>query len=193
MESLNVKANHGLGDEGVVALLKSASSHRKLKFLSLVDTGLTRASASPVSALLQDSTALRQLELKGNSFDCEGVEQIAEGLGKNRGLKELHLAGNPISNKGAKALSKAVQRNRALEEVNIKACYVDDEDTALELKYALRSNQGVPNYQIEVERREEMLANAKRRALASEKASADDANAPVKKEEEDQEEERKGG
>jgi len=164
LESLNVKANHDLGDEGVSALLKAAGSHSKLKFLSLVDTGLTHTSAPLVSALLGENSALQILELKGNSFDCQGVEHIAEGLGKNSGLKELHLAGNPISNAGATALAKAIKKNGNLEEVNIKACYVDDEETLMEMKYSLRKNQGIPDYQIELERKEETLANAKRRA-----------------------------
>jgi Ran GTPase-activating protein (RanGAP) involved in mRNA processing and transport len=94
-----------LGDKGVAHLAAGPlKSHPALEHVSLAYNRLNAAAAKSLAQMLAVNTALRYLDICGNSIGAEGALALVDGLKKNKGnLTRIGVAQNEIQLAGAKA------------------------------------------------------------------------------------------
>lgn len=135
-----------LGDEGVASLAKSLnSSQTSLKklhlpgnnigkrgvlaiknylqdtstVLDLHDNSLSTEAASVLSDMLvTDKTALRYLDLSGNTLGDEGCMALT-ALANNAKLEQLYLLDCDLSNKSCEIFARVLRKNRTLKRLNL--------------------------------------------------------------------------
>jgi len=93
-----------------------------------------------VGVAVANSKLLRNLNLRYNYIDDEGLDVLTSALMHSSMLQTLSLAGNPITTRGWKALSTLLTTpNSSLEELDISHTNLDD-DGALIFASALANN-----------------------------------------------------
>mmetsp|Transcript_77407 Transcript_77407/g.215151 ORF Transcript_77407/g.215151 Transcript_77407/m.215151 type:complete len:318 (+) Transcript_77407:87-1040(+) len=96
-----------LGDKGIEPLCTGPMrQHPTLEHLSLTYNRLEAPCVTYLSDMLSHNTALRYLDLSGNSLGPSGAEALVQGLKANkRKLEKLSVAQNVIRLPGARALA----------------------------------------------------------------------------------------
>ncbi|KAG5488846.1 hypothetical protein JIQ42_00463 [Leishmania sp. Namibia] len=118
-------ASMNLGSEGLKRLHLAATRGEPLpKVIDLNGSTnayqLTDAEVIVLAGLLQDSSAVKSLNLGSNNFSDEGCIAIAEVLRANHTLEALSLAGNAIGANGGEALYFALKINPQLKYLGLE-------------------------------------------------------------------------
>ena len=109
-----------------------------MKSLELSENSINADGCRELAKLLQgEDDTLRELDLKDNAIDDEGVEILTNALQNNTSLKTLDLKGNGISSRGKMMLLKLVndissieatlQSNHTLRNIYIVPFLQDDQ------------------------------------------------------------------
>jgi len=73
-------------------------------------------------------TAISELNISGCLIGYKQMEELAEGLYRNRSIKTLHLDDNDLSAKGLRALALCVQQNEAIKIITVQETQIDTQD-----------------------------------------------------------------
>ena len=118
MEEFAFQGNN-LGTHGIITVVKSLSTIRKLKLINLDNTCLTEEAADVIALAISSNQNLEQLYL-GNSKLCSGGIKIAKALKTLCKLKILDLNDSYMSADVADELALAIEHNSALEDLRLK-------------------------------------------------------------------------
>jgi hypothetical protein len=114
LTQLDLSHNHIL-EAGLLALLKVAAQHPRLRHLYFARVGLTRDVAPSVARLLSSSSTLLTLDLSWGLLGERGALKVAKGLiGGLCCLTSLNLRNNDIGQEGASAIAQALRGNSSL-------------------------------------------------------------------------------
>ncbi|KAL7452423.1 hypothetical protein ACHAWC_004138 [Mediolabrus comicus] len=126
LDNLSLSSNN-IGDEGVVALVKSFSQNPSLRILSLSlvhNTSITENGMRAISQLLQSQKcSLDNLNLGGINIRGEGMKFLSCGLFGNKSLVSLRLSHwneeMSIDNDDIRVLTAGLKRNSHLRELDL--------------------------------------------------------------------------
>merc|ERR1712048_277412 len=132
-----------LGDEGVRPLCQGPMKvHPALEHLSLTYNRLEAPSVAYLNEMLAANTALKYLDLSGNSLGPDGAEALVKGLKANKGnLEKLSLAQNQIRHSGCKVMTEFFM---STEGKNIEFCDLRHNLITYQLMVELRNEIGRP-------------------------------------------------
>ncbi|XP_032883580.1 protein phosphatase 1 regulatory subunit 37-like [Amblyraja radiata] len=113
--------NTGLSGRSLMLLVSALKMNQVLQELYLADNNLNSVQDSMyLRDLLEGNGAIRLLDLKNNCIFNTGLEDICEGLKRQKqGLKTLILWNNRLTHKGMNHLSAILPKLRSLETLNL--------------------------------------------------------------------------
>jgi Ran GTPase-activating protein (RanGAP) involved in mRNA processing and transport len=121
LNSLNI------GDEGIVALVKSMGSAQKAKKLFLHSNQISDRGVAAIAKLFRkEDCEIDTLVLSNNAITAIGVRELAEGLAGNKKLRVLALDNNTVADDGAIALADALLTNTALKSITLSNASIGD-------------------------------------------------------------------
>ncbi|XP_072312467.1 leucine-rich repeat-containing protein 45 [Eucyclogobius newberryi] len=111
-----------LSEEGAIALLTGLTRNTSLKVLDLKGNNLRAAGAEVLGRLLAQTNSLNRLVLEWNALGLwdEAFSLFCEGLASNSSVKQLDLRNNQINPQGVSELSQALKRNNSLEMLDLR-------------------------------------------------------------------------
>jgi len=128
-----------IGKTGFVCLSQGLSVNSSLVFLDVSHNNLDSVDAChKLSDALGhekmrksdkvSKTVLNEINLSSSLIGHKQMEELAEGLCRNRSLKTIHFDGNDLSVKGMRALALAVKSNLVTKIVTIQETKIDAVD-----------------------------------------------------------------
>jgi len=76
-------------------------------------------------------TVINELNISGCLIGHKQIEELTEGLYRNRTVKTLHIDDNDLSGKGIRALAICVQQNEAIKILTVQETELDTQDLVL--------------------------------------------------------------
>ncbi|XP_059505397.1 protein phosphatase 1 regulatory subunit 37 [Stegostoma tigrinum] len=136
--------NASISGRPLMLLVSALNANQMLQELYLADNKLNSIQDSMyLRELLQSNCTIRLLDLKNNSIFNTGLEDICEGLRRQKqGLKTLILWNNRLTHKGMSHLAAILPKLTCLETLNLGHNPLSDEGI-LRLKEALIANRSV--------------------------------------------------
>ena len=105
LKTLNLSHND-IGDEDLEALAVCLSNNKNLETLDLWENrSFSAIGLRCLSDVIPTVLNLKELVLRGNSINDEGLQALAVGLKKHPALERLNLSDNAIGSKGMRALA----------------------------------------------------------------------------------------
>ncbi|GIL76620.1 hypothetical protein Vretifemale_6114, partial [Volvox reticuliferus] len=129
-----------IGDAGAELLCDAASSdYTYLAELRLSRCGLGERGAAAAGRLLENSNAIKILDLSWNTLGKRGGQSIGEGLRNSNSIQQLYVAWTGITDVGASHIAKALKGNTTLQVLDMSGDSVSG-DTSLVLLDSLAEN-----------------------------------------------------
>ncbi|GLI66639.1 hypothetical protein VaNZ11_010475 [Volvox africanus] len=129
-----------IGDAGAELLCDAASSdYTYLAELRLSRCGLGERGAAAAGRLLENSNAIKILDLSWNTLGKRGGQSIGEGLRNANSIQQLYVAWTGITDIGASHIAKALKGNTTLQVLDMSGDSVSG-DTSLVLLDSLAEN-----------------------------------------------------
>jgi len=76
-------------------------------------------------------TVLAELNISGCLIGHKQIEELTEGLYRNRSIKTLHIDDNDLSGKGMRALAICVQQNQGIKILTVQETQIDTQDVII--------------------------------------------------------------
>jgi Ran GTPase-activating protein (RanGAP) involved in mRNA processing and transport len=112
--------NNGLGDDGVLYFAQCINRKLPLCHLRVCSNGMTPVSAVSLLRAISGVKALHILDLADNKLADEGMEILAQMLGRTPAVCQLGLRANSIGNKGMFALISTLQTHPKLHTIDLR-------------------------------------------------------------------------
>jgi Ran GTPase-activating protein (RanGAP) involved in mRNA processing and transport len=140
LKSLNLPHNN-ISDEGLEALAVGLSNNNNLETLNLSDNrSFSAIGLRRLSDVIPTALNLRELNLRGNSINDEGLQALAVGLRRHPAIAKLDLSFNTISGEGLRALAAA--ELSSLRWLNLHSNAIADEALGVLV-------EGIENFSLE--------------------------------------------
>jgi len=128
-----------IGKSGFSSLSKVIGSNTGLTYLDISHNALDSSEAcKKLSDALGhqknrkndkiSKTVISEINLSSCLIGHKQLEELAEGLFRNRSIKTLHIDDNDLSVKGMRALALAVKQNPVLKIVTLQETKIDTQD-----------------------------------------------------------------
>ncbi|GFR44940.1 hypothetical protein Agub_g6028, partial [Astrephomene gubernaculifera] len=129
-----------IGDAGAELLCDAAASdYTQLAELRLSRCGLGERGAAAAGRLLENSSAIKVLDLSWNTLGRRGGQALGEGLRSASSIQQLYVAWTGITDVGASHIAKALKSNATLQVLDLSGDSVSG-DTSLVLLDSLAEN-----------------------------------------------------
>ena len=117
-------------DRIAVVIAPSLIALTALRVLNLCGNSIRADGAAPLAASLTALTALQELDLSDNGIQKEGIAPIAASLTALTALQELDLGDNLIQAVGAAALAASLPALTALRKLDLGGTYIGAQGVA---------------------------------------------------------------
>ncbi|KXZ46392.1 hypothetical protein GPECTOR_44g68 [Gonium pectorale] len=129
-----------IGDAGAELLCEAAASdYTQLAELRLSRCGLGERGGAAAGRLLENSSAIRILDLSWNTLGRRGGQALGEGLKSASSIQQLLLGWTGITDTGASYIAKAIKSNATLQLLDMSGDSVSG-DTSLVLLDSVQDN-----------------------------------------------------
>ena len=119
LDGINLKV------ENLRYIIQVLRKHKSIQRISLSSCNLSDESAELLSILMKSNPNIKAINLSGNKFTSNGLNEIMEGIksGCNKQLEELDFSYNPIGDLGILTLCRIIE-NSILP--NVKRIYLKE-------------------------------------------------------------------
>jgi len=136
-----------IGKSGFITLAKIISTNSSITYLDVSHNSLdsTEACKQLAAALGHaktrkgdkiSATVINELNISNCLIGPKQLDELAEGLVRNRSIKTLHLDDNELGIKGMRALSVAVKQNQVLKIITVQDTHISTSDVVVFMEKA---------------------------------------------------------
>lgn len=111
--------HHGLGANGVKAIVVALLTNTKICELDLQDNAICDESGKDVASMFLDNFYITKLNLANNHLGLSTSRAFSDSLEGNGTLRVLDLSGNQLCDKSIEILSFGIMSNYSLTELNL--------------------------------------------------------------------------
>ena len=114
-------SDNEISTKGLSLLLDAIRINNQLTTLIIKKNNFSKGLSSNFLQVLTDNNCIQIIDFSYCSIRCEGLNEIGEGLSKNKSLISLNFCGNKIKDRGIEIIVYGLAKNKILKSIDLSS------------------------------------------------------------------------